>query len=519
LSGNGDDVATGVTVIGGTVYVSGWTTSTDFIGPSGRTPAGTNGFVVRIEPTATTATIGWAGGPQLIGGTGTDTLRGITSGLGTRLLAVGTTNSAILDGSPGVVVNSYHGGSSDAFVINLNAGTGGLEWMTFVGGSGSDEGNAIAMGLGQSFAVVGTTDSTDLGGGPPPPGKNAFVAWLNTTGLQRLIQVRGGAADDEALAVTTDSFGTAYVGGRTASADFPGTASGFDSTIEPGTGLREGFVWMAPPEGGDGWASFVGGTGADEVKTLSLRASNRLILGLDTDSTSGLPGPFRYDSSPSTIPDGYILSVTVNDPVPPGPVGQVFDRLQLDDVHEDVDETLSTTSIFANWTAFTDNQTGIAKYEWAIGTEQNSTSVQPFISVGTQQSAAATGLTLVVGERYIITVRAQNGNGLTASAKSNGVVVTRPIPPDGGTGGTDGGTGGTDGGTDGGMDGGTGSPDAGSGGGDEPSEEPRSPAGWQWGCTSTGGAGLPLLLGLIALAVRGRGALPWRGKRTRPRTR
>jgi hypothetical protein len=511
LGGNAEDVATGVTLIGTDIYVSGWTTSPDFLGAVGPTPGGVNGFVVRVEPTATDARIGWGGLPQIIGGSGVDTLRGITSGQGNKLLAAGTTTSSTLHIDK--ATNIYKGGISDAFAVMMDATTGTLEWLTFVGGNASDEGNAIATGLASSFVVAGTTNSTDLGGGAPPAGKNGFVSWLNGTGAQRLLQVRGGAGDDEALTVTTDSYGTAYVGGRTASADFPGTGSGFDTAIESGTTLREGFVWVAPAEGGDGWASFVGGSGTDVVKALSIRAFASLVLGLDTDSSSGLTGPFTYDSTPNAPTDGYILNVSISDLVPPSPVGEVFDRPELDTVHEDIEETTSASTIFANWTAFTDSQTGIAKYEWAIGTEAVPTLIRPFTSVGTQRSAMATGLTLAAGQRYIVTVRAQNGHGLTSIARSNGVTVLQAPPPadggtdggaDGGTGGTDGGTGGSDGGMDGGTDGGMNSPDAGGGSGEEPLEDPRSPAGWQWGCASTGSVGLPLLFGLIALMLRGR---------------
>jgi hypothetical protein len=519
LSGSGEDVATGVTVSGNNVYVSGWTSSQDFLGRTGPVPAGTNGFVVRVEPTATNAMIGWGGLPQLIGGAGTDTVRGITFGQGNKLLVVGTTTSSTLHIDK--ATNVFKGEPSDAFVAMMDAGMGTLEWLTFLGGNGADEGNAIATGLSSSFVVAGTTSSTNLGGGAPPAGKNAFVSWVNAAGIQRLLQVRGGGADDEALTVTTDTYGTAYVGGRTASTDFQGVSGGFDTTIESGTSLREGFLWVAPAEGGDGWASYVGGAGSDVVKSLSLRSQSKLILGMDTDSSTGLLGPFTYDGSINTPTDGYILSVSIADLVPPSPVGQVFDRPQLDNVHEDIEETLSTSAIYANWTAFSDTQTGIEKYEWAIGTEADPTLIRPFTSVGTQQSAMATGLTLSVGQRYIVTVRAQNGHGLTAIARSNGVTVLAPPPPDGGTdggtggedGGTgseDGGTGGTDGGTDGGTggkdggtDGGTGGPDGGGGGGEEPGE-PESPLGWDLGCASAGGAGLPLLLGLIAFLLLGR---------------
>ncbi len=532
LSGSGDDVATGVAVTGGNVYVSGWTASPNFAGRTDGAPPGVNGFVVRVDPTAPAPPFGWPQ-PLLIGGSLDDRFFGLTSDLGTKLVAVGTTNSQLMSSHPDLALNT-HAGGTDCFAVKLDVVTGVPEWLTFIGGIREENCTSAAIGpSGQSYTIAGTTTSPNPNGGPPPIARDAFVVSLNMAGRPRLYQVRPGGGDDEVLAVTTDVYGTAYVGGRTASVDFLGGATNFDSSIEGGTSLREGFVWMVPHEGGDGWASFVGGNNSDAVTSLALRASNRLILGMETSSGAEMPTPsFSYDSSLSSAPDGFILNVAVNDLTPPF-AGQVFDRLQLDDDHDDFDETTSTTSLFANWTAFTDG-TPIAKYEWAIGTMQDPMAIRPFTSVGTQLSAMATGLTLTVGQRYIVTVRAQNGHGLTSIARSDGITVVSPPPPDGGmsdggtggtdggtggdgggtggtdggTGGTDGGTGGTDGGTDGGTggtdggkDGGTGGPDAGGGDGEDPDEDPISPVGWDLGCASAGGAALPLLLGLIALML------------------
>ncbi|HYH96470.1 MAG TPA: hypothetical protein VD972_10890, partial [Hyalangium sp.] len=101
--------------------------------------------------------------------------------------------------------------------------------------------------------------------------------------------------------------------------------------------------------------------------------------------------------------------------------------------------------------------------------------------------------------------------GLTRGVQSNGVVVTLPDggtdEPDAGTGEPDGGTGEPDGGT-GKPDGGTGEPDGGTGkpdgGGAGPDEDGPKDSPLGWGCASAGGAGLPLLLGLIVLMLLAR---------------
>ncbi len=514
LSGSAEDVATGITLVGSNVYVSGWTNSSDFMGATSTVPAGRNGFLVRIEPTSTNAAVGWGLQPVIIGGAGDEGFFGVTADA-TMLYAVGTSTSTSFSYG-NRVLNTYKGGASDALVAKVDLNAANLEWLLFVGGSGADEGNGIATGpRAQSFVVAGTTTSPfNLGTGTPLTHKNVFVAWVTPDGRLKSSQQRGGSADEAVLAVTTDpTHGNAYVGGKTGSSDIQRLDAGFDRTIEGGTGYREGFVWAAPPEGGDGWMSLVGGPGVDAVNSISLRSGPHLILGMETSSASGMPGPTgrSYDDTLSTGPDGYLQSVSV-DTSPPS-AGTVYDRRQEDTVNEDVETTTSTTAIYANWAGFF-KAGGLARYDWAIGTEEDPVSVQPFTPVGLSQSAGNTALQLVVGQRYIVTVRAQDRIGLTSIARSNGVVVTLPDggtpppPPDGGTGGTDGGTGGTDGGTgepDGGTgtpDGGTGGPDGGSGNGGDEDLDPSSPAGW--GCASAGGAGLPLLLGLLALVLLAR---------------
>src|SRR5204863_412005 len=73
----------------------------------------------------------------------------------------------------------------------------------------------------------------------------------------------------------------------------------------------------------------------------------------------------------------------------------------------------STSTLSANWSGFSDPQSGIASYDWAIGTTPGGTNVQAFSAVGASTSA---------------TVRATNGAGLSVLAISNGVLVDTATP-------------------------------------------------------------------------------------------
>ncbi|HYH97491.1 hypothetical protein, partial [Hyalangium sp.] len=389
LGGLDVDEATGVTVVGTTVYVSGWTNSSTFLGVPVPLDGSVNAFVVRIEPHASNPaappTIGWNLQPKFIGGPGDDRFLGITSS-GGKLLLVGTTTSttaelrAIYDSK---LRNEYKGGESDAFVVAMETLGGDPLWLTYVGGNQKDEGKGIAGGLEDTVVVAGTTSSSDIVNAETPPARNAFAAWVTSEGNTRLIQVRGGDRDDEVLAVATDNSGTAYIGGRTDSTNLPWVTLGFDTVIEPESPpsplTREGFVWMFPGWGGDGWDSFAGGDMEDEVTALAVHTATQLIVGMGTSSATGLPRPPpspppppMYDSTLDGPTDGHLMAVKIVSPNRPS-AGMVFDRLQADDEHQDVETTSSRTSLYANWTEFNDGAP-LEKYEWAIGTPAAPTS-------------------------------------------------------------------------------------------------------------------------------------------------
>ncbi|WP_224245107.1 hypothetical protein [Hyalangium gracile] len=509
LGGDRNDVVTGVALVGTALYVVGHTDSTNFLG--GPSAATGDGFVIKLN-TANPDVFSW--GPKLIGGSGKDQLFGLTEEAG-KLLVVGTTSSNPISTTP-PPLRPYRGGASDAFVARFDTDLGGLEWVTYVGGANLDEGKAIkVMPLSpRRIVIAGHTNSTGLSPPPVPGGRNALVTWLTLDGALLENRVVGGGADDEAVDIAFDTSSTTYIVGTTASDNLLANNSvSVDTSIESGTGLREGFVAALPAAGGEGWISYFGGNGADISTGMVFVPQSQLLVAMQTSSDGGFPmarDP-AYDSTPSTPTDGYLAALDLADITPPV-AGVVSDGL---DPSMELQEQTSTTTLSANWTPFSDGAQ-VIQYEWALGTFEAPELLLPFTSVGTASARTQPGLTLNVGTRYYATVRARNIYGITTVERSNGVMITLPDggtgEPDGGSqegdGGTeaDGGTGDGDGGTeaDGGTgDGGGGTGDAGPDGDGEPDPtEPGSPLGW--GCASGGGAGVPLLLGLMLLGLLGR---------------
>ncbi|MCS5575673.1 MAG: hypothetical protein NZ789_22315, partial [Pseudomonadales bacterium] len=100
--------------------------------------------------------------------------------------------------------------------------------------------------------------------------------------------------------------------------------------------------------------------------------------------------------------------------------GQVQDGLE----DTDQDWSNSTTTISGSWSGFFDATSGIAVYEYAIGSNPGSVDIWPWDSLGTDTLFTQGDLTLESGETYYISVRAIDHSGNTSSvAGSDGLTV------------------------------------------------------------------------------------------------
>jgi len=176
----------------GNVLVAGSTNSSNFPGTSGGAqPAyggGFNdGFVARLSSNLTTlmqAT--YLGGT---GGTSDDRVDAMAIDASGNVLVAGLTTSTIFPGTAGGAQPAYGGGSSDAFLARLTSNLTMLTQATYLGGSGFDRPNALALGAGGTLFVAGTTASANFpsstGGAQAGNGggNDAFLAKL-TLNLQ-----------------------------------------------------------------------------------------------------------------------------------------------------------------------------------------------------------------------------------------------------------------------------------------------------------------------------------------------
>ncbi|MBM4444686.1 MAG: PKD domain-containing protein [Chloroflexi bacterium] len=104
-------------------------------------------------------------------------------------------------------------------------------------------------------------------------------------------------------------------------------------------------------------------------------------------------------------------------------------------VSDDGATTTIATGLRAAWSS-TDPESGVAEYQYAIGTSAGGTDVVDWTSAGASGGIDRTGLSLTVGTTYYFSVKARNGDGLwSAVAVSDGIKVIgeqdpTPAPPE-----------------------------------------------------------------------------------------
>jgi hypothetical protein len=181
-------------------------------------------------------------------------------------IAVDSAGSAYVTGNIGSVPNIPSGGAQpayagggDAYVAKFNPAGSALEYFTFLGGSQSDSGNAIAVdGIGNAY-VGGSTASPDF---PVTAGAlqtvfggatDGFVAMLNSAGSSfQYVTYLGGSRLESVTALAIDANGNAFVTDSTDSAQFP-AASPIDGALSGNASSL-----YRTTDGGNSWAPLDG---------------------------------------------------------------------------------------------------------------------------------------------------------------------------------------------------------------------------------------------------------------------
>jgi hypothetical protein len=279
-------------------------------------------------------------------------------------IALDSSNNAYITGSttstdwifPTTAFQTLYGGGGDAFIAKIGNLTGSvypLTYFTYMGGSGSDVGQAIQVDSVQSAHVAGTTSSTNFPITPNTYQKayagagDAFVASISTTlsgqAAGDFSTYLGGSQPETGTGVAIDVFGATYVVGTTMSSPsspipFPLTPTAYQSQLN---GPQDAFVskigassvlTVAPsstsptpnPVAAGTQVAFIfniTNTGPDNASNLTFTAVGLPTTGLASAPTakvtsgSGSCSPAQQSTIPcfiSTLAAGAVASVEVD---------------------------------------------------------------------------------------------------------------------------------------------------------------------------------------------------------------
>ena len=166
----------------------------------------------------------------------------------------------------------HGGGTRDGFVAKLNPAGDALVYSTYLGGSGDDWVEGVAVDAAGNVAVMGNTSSTNFplraayqatyGGGD----LDAFVAKLNDTGRTIVFSTYLGGSDGENSVskreggIGVDPEGGIYVTGMTSSRNFPFRTAG---ALQPRRSGADAYVTKFQANGAVVYSTPLGGNGSE----------------------------------------------------------------------------------------------------------------------------------------------------------------------------------------------------------------------------------------------------------------
>jgi hypothetical protein len=306
VNGNASDSGESIAVdAGGQVYVTGFTDSTDFptLNPIGTDQPARDAFLVKLDASGVLVYSTYLGGSSSF-----DYGEAVAVDPAGNAYVSGATSSGnfpTLNARQPVIQGQ------DAFVVKVGP-TGNLLYGTFLGGSGAEAAEGIAVDGSGSFYVTGWTTSSNFPRAQSTvakqSGEDAFVSQYTPDGREFVYsRYVGGDSHERAFAIALDGTGGVYVGGRTDSTTFP-RALGLQND-QPGT---DAFLTRLGPAGVISFSTYLGGSNWERILALSVRDGHLFATGqtYSTDfPTVNAIQPFKAGGG--TTADAFVVDVDI----------------------------------------------------------------------------------------------------------------------------------------------------------------------------------------------------------------
>ncbi len=355
LGGSGYSSPTGIALRPGCVsacnaYIVGSTSSPNF-------PATSNVVGGTLPMTASHAFLSELSGDggsllysTLLGGGSSDSAGGVAVDTTGRAYLAGTTRS----GDFPTTTNAYSrtlgtAAGGNAFVAEIDpsiAGTNGLLYSTFLGGSGTvhyfstfsymtgDYASGLALDPGGRVFVTGEADSADF-----PTTTNAYSRTVGTTDGNAFVSeldltkagpasllystFLGGSKFVYGTSIATDAAGHAFITGETDAADFPTTTNAYSRTIGTtgGNAFMSEFDTTISGTGSLLYSTFLGGSAFDYGQGIAVDPAGRAFITGEAASSDFPTTTNAYSRTLSSFSNAFVSEL---DPTIAGTAGLVY---------------------------------------------------------------------------------------------------------------------------------------------------------------------------------------------------
>jgi len=182
-----------------------------------------------------------------------------------------------------------------------------LDWSSYLGGSDSDSGDAIAVDGSGNILVSGRTSSsgwvsggfdTTFNGGT----WDAFVAKVSPQGVHLWSTYLGGSEMDHGYGIAVDGSSNIVLTGLTESSGW--VSGGFDTTLDG----WDVFVAKLSPQGAHLWSTYLGGNASEFGYGIAVDGSGNIVVTGETWSSGWVSGGF--DTTHNGFYDAFVAKLS-----------------------------------------------------------------------------------------------------------------------------------------------------------------------------------------------------------------
>ena len=179
----------------------------------------------------------------------------------------------------------------DIFLIKYDT-LGNVIWQLQTGGTNYDAATGIKLDLNGNIFITGNTNSSDF---PVLSGfqmayvggiSDAFLMKYDPNGTLLWSTYYGGNNQDVSRSITVDNLGNIFVAGSTISTDFPVMNTGAYFQGTHAGGIYDAFILKFDNSGNRLWATYYGGSSADECNAVTIDNVGNIFICGATQSTN-----------------------------------------------------------------------------------------------------------------------------------------------------------------------------------------------------------------------------------------